>query len=193
MTEEENHILEFVSGVKLSLLGRCVIKALERAPSAMACCLVAVLCSVLCSLVLPGLSCKPLPLGRAVTPQVGFNSPLVPQMVSSLLTLAQKVPSPADPGSACKDTARLIIKEKFRSAQLCNLFSSSCLSFFFFPPDIFQFSPLSSLTGGSCAAEKRGEKICSQNNKLTCVDIVIIIMCYIIRCKFYNQCVRRST
>lgn len=56
MTGQENRVFEFVSGVKLSLLGGCVIQALEGVFFAMACHPTATFCLVLRSLVLSGSS-----------------------------------------------------------------------------------------------------------------------------------------
>lgn len=158
MTEEQSRVHEFAPGGKLLQLGDCVVKALEGALSAMACCLTATLCSVSCSLVLPGLVHKPIALGRAVTsPQEGFSSTLIPLMVSLLLTLDQKVLNPADPGRACKGHT---IRERFRSAQICKLLSSSCLHFLF--SCLFSLTPFNSLcrllSPGVPVLQKKEEK-----------------------------------
>lgn len=68
MIEEENRVLEFVSGVKLSLLEGCVIQALEGVFFAVAYHLTATFYLVLCSLVLSGLICKRVSLGKALIP-----------------------------------------------------------------------------------------------------------------------------
>lgn len=68
MTGEENCIFEFVSGVKLLLLGGCVIQLLEGVFFAMACHLTATFCLVSCSLALSGLVRKPVSLGKALVP-----------------------------------------------------------------------------------------------------------------------------
>lgn len=140
------------------LLGGCVTKALEGAPSAMARHLTATLCLVSCFLVLPGLVHKPVVLSRAVTPQVGFNNALMPLMVSLLLTLAQKVPNPADLRRVCKDAAGHMIKERFKSARLCKLLSSSCLSYFF---PLTSFSSLGCLLspGVPVVQKKEGKNV----------------------------------
>lgn len=152
VTWQENRTLEFVSGVKLSLLGGCVIKVLEGAPSAR----VGVWWP--CSARSPALWSFQVWSWQSCDCPGGFSSALVSLMVSWMPVLAHKVPNPAAPGSVCKDTAGHMIKGRFRRAQRCKLLSLSRLSLFFFSPWHLFSSLLSSLTGGSCAAESRGEK-----------------------------------
>lgn len=132
MTGEENCVVEFISGVKLLLLGGCVLKALEGDPSAMACRLTAMLSSVSVSWVLPGLVGKPVALGRTVTPLVGRLQHRFGASDGVLTAdMGPESPEPADPVSVCRDTAGHMIKERFRSVRLRKLLSSSRLSFFF--------------------------------------------------------------
>lgn len=162
MTEEENCVLEFVSGVKLSLLGGCIIQALEGVFFAMARHLTATFCLVLCSLAFQVSSASLYLSAKLWFPTLEaalWSSKIV------LTTVGQKATNSADPGHS-----RVYIKESFgrkfsKTTATYIAFLKLLVCFYFFP---WPFSVLSAVFFHEALLSCRRKKGKNVINEIAC-------------------------